>query len=80
MKNKLKMYIELPFMAEWRNFLPIKSIPIGAGFNIDWNEYGFSHCGGKEYFPHNPCAGKSKFTITFGLFYWSIKIVFYKPI
>lgn len=81
MKNtqKMKYYLEIPFMSKWRRGRKITCIPVGLWLNISWDDYDFELCDTEEYFPKGEKNGKHKLSISFGIFYWSLKLTFYSP-
>lgn len=77
--KKLKCYIDLPFMNEWRRNRKITCIPIGAGITFSWSNYDFELCREKGRYPKGKKEGTHKFTISIGVFYWGMSLVFYYP-
>lgn len=79
----MKAYLEVPFLEDWRRvkFKNIRSLwlPIGIYGGISWSDYDFECCDSGGYFPKGRKDGKHKFSISFGIMYWSIKLIFYKP-
>ncbi len=66
-------------MSKWRRSRKITGIPIYLGIIFSWEDYDFSLCGSEEYFHKGKKEGKHIFTISCGIFYWSILLTFYSP-
>lgn len=73
----MKYYIELGTMGGFKSKGKIDMLPIGIVIAPMWGDYNFDYPFEKNRYPCNPVCGRHRFTFLVGIFYWSIRIVFY---
>jgi hypothetical protein len=75
--NKIKCYLELPFLYEWARNHKVTSIPIVGGIHFSWSKYYFELCDTEAFFPRGRKEGSHIFTVSIAIFYWSASLIFY---
>lgn len=73
----MKCFIEIPFLE--RHNKGFNCLPLSAGILITWADYTFTIHGENNILPRGAKKGKHILSITLGIFYWSIRLCFYKP-
>ena len=83
MKNKIKLFVNLPFKIRNNHLDGIignidSHLFIGGGIGLLWSSYEFDLCDMDNYYPKGEKVGKHIFTLTIGLFNWAIRFIVYR--
>ena len=84
MENKIKYYIEIPCLQEYRKYRKRTwlSLPFLFFIAINWSKYDFSFSGGSNggIYPKytDTLEGRKLFEISIGILWWCISLNIYK--
>jgi hypothetical protein len=73
------MYVEIPMLDRWNRRYYKEYLPLMGGLYFSWSKHDFEICEQKSFFPKGRKDGKHIFTISIGIFYWSVRFIVYLP-